>query len=490
MKKRMIAAAVTAALCVPLTASAWNGVGDMDSDGCIDAFDLAIMKREFYAEKDYWDYDESFPMEADVNENNAFTHYDVAQMQNYLLGKISGFSEAPLVSSTRLTSGEENTKMGKSANDAFQSAQMAFAVDLFKQTAQNEESTLISPLSVSMALSMAANGADAQTRTEMESVLGTSVENINEYMTYYLNNAVGQEDVRLNIANSVWLRDCDGLKVEEDFLNTNSQYYGAEVFASPFDDGTVEDINHWVENETDGMIPELVKEISPENMMILINALAFDAKWADVYEDYQVKDGIFTAADGTEQEVEMMHGGSGIYYEFDNAVGFSKSYEGSAYRFVAILPDEGMTVSEWIAEMDSEAVLAELGDPSTEYDVITKTPKFKYETSLTLKDILTDMGMPTAFDPINADFTNMAQYTENGVEYPLYIGDVIHKTCIDLNETGTRAAAVTAVMMDAAAAPDFEEPVYKYVTLDRPFVYMIVDYKNIPLFMGTVQSVE
>ncbi len=487
MKKRFIAAAITAALCVPLTASAWYGLGDMDYDGCIDAFDLAIMKREFYAEKDYWDYD-SFPEEADLNENGAFTPYDISQMQNYLLGRIDSFSEASLTSSKALTSGEDNTEMGKAADTAFKSGQMAFAVDLFKQTAQNESNTLISPLSVSMALSMTANGADAQTRTEMESVLGSSVEDINEYMAYYLTNTAEQEDVRVNIANSVWFRDCDGLTVEENFLNANSKYYGAEVFASPFDDGTVGDINSWVENETDGMIPELIKELSPEDMMVLINAIAFDAKWAEIYDDYQIEDGTFTAADGTEQEVEMLLGWEDVYYEFDNAVGFSKAYEGYDYRFVAILPDEDMTVSEWIAGMDSEAVLTELGDPSREYEVVTQTPKFKYETDLKLSDVLVDMGMPTAFDPTNADFSNMAQYTENGEEYPLYIGDVIHKTCIDLNETGTRAAAATAVRLPASAAPG--EIIYKYVTLDRPFVYMIVDNNNIPLFMGTVQSVE
>lgn len=490
MKKQIIAAAVTAALCFPMTASAWYGVGDMDYDGCIDAFDLAIMKREFYAEKDYWDYDDSFPIEADVNENNAFTPYDISQMQNYLLGRIDSFSEAALTSSKALTSGENNTETGRSTDAAFRSAQMAFAANLFKQTAQSEENTLISPLSVSIALSMTANGANEQTRTEMESVLGSSVEDINEYMAYYLTHIGNQTNARVNIANSIWFRDVGNLTVEEDFLNINSQYYGAEIYASTFDAGTVDDINSWVENETDGMIPELIKELSPENMMVLINAIAFDAKWAEVYEDYQVEDGIFTTAGGTEQEVEMMRGGGDVYYEFDNAVGFSKAYEGYDYRFVAILPNEDMTVSEWIAEMDSEAVLTELGDPETEYEVITQTPKFKYETDLTLKEMLSDMGMPTAFNSTYADFSSMAQYTEEGVEYPLYIGDVLHKTCIDLNETGTRAAAVTAVMMEAGAAPDFEEPVYKYVTLDRPFVYMIVDNNNIPLFMGTVQSVE
>ncbi len=491
MKKRMIAAVLTAALCVPMTASAWSGRGDLNADQCIDAFDLALMKREFYGNKDsFEDYFEpsSYPEEADVNANDAFTPYDIVQMQNFLLGRIDDFSEAPLVSGEKLTPDEDNLEQGRELNPEFLRGQMAFAADLFKKSAQNEKNTMISPLSVSIALSMAANGAKGQTCTEMEEVLGSSVEEINEYMAYYITNIGYQRNARVNIANSIWLRDDERLTVEEAFLDANSRYYDAEVFKAPFDDGTVQDINNWVKNETDGMIPKLVNELSADTMSVLLNAIAFDAEWADKYEDYQVKDGIFTAADGTAQDVEMMHGGGDEYYEFDNAVGFSKAYEGRKYRFVAILPDEDMTVSEWIAQMDGEAVLAELGDPSLEYEVITQTPKFKYETDLKLKEMLSDMGMPTAFDRMAADFSGMAHYTENGVDYPLYISEVLHKTFIDLNETGTRAAAVTAVMMLPGAAPDFEEPVYKYITLDRPFVYMIVDNNDIPLFMGTVQD--
>lgn len=490
MKKRILSCMLAAGMLIPTTASAWYGLGDMNADDCLNAFDLAIMKRKLNEEKDHFDYEE-YPMEADLNENDAFTAYDVKLMQSYVLGKIGSFSDTPMISSKALASGTERTEKGKMASTAFKQSQMDFAANLFKQTAQNQENTLISPISVSIALSMTANGADKQTRTEMENVLGLSVEDINEYMAYYLTHIGNSSDARVNIANSVWFRDDEELTVEEDFLDTNSNYYDAEIYASPFDAGTVKDVNSWVEGKTDGMIPELIREISPDTMLMLINAIAFDAKWSNPYEDYQVKDGTFTAADGTEQDVQMLHCDGDDYYEFENAVGFSKAYEGHGYRFVAILPDEGMTVSEWIAQMDSEAVLTELSEPERDYIVITQTPKFKYETDLKLKDVLSAMGMSTAFDRTEADFYKMGKRTVDGFDYPLYIGEVLHKTCIDLNESGTRAAAVTAVIMNAAGdAPSEEEPIIKYITLDRPFVYMIVDNNNIPLFMGTVQSVE
>ena len=492
MKKHAIAAILTAAICIPVSASAWFGAGDMDNDGEVNAFDLAIMKREYYREKDDFESPDDFPMEADVNENDAFNAYDVSQMQDFLLGRISNFSDSTLAVSEQLNE-PAALQSGEAVDEVFTAAQMEFAADLFRNTAQNDENTLISPLSVSIALSMAANGADTQTLSEMEAVLGGSMDKINSYMAYYLNDRNENAGSRVNIANSIWFREDESLTVHQDFLDANSHYYDAQIFATPFDDNTVKDVNSWVKNRTDGMIPKLVDELKKENMMLLINAITFDARWDETYDEYQVEEGTFTAADGTEQKAEMMHGTEGSYYEFDNAVGFCKYYDSYDYRFVAILPDEGMSVSEWIAQMDAQAVLAELDEPDREYDVITQIPKFSYETDLTLKDALKAMGMPTAFDMFGADFSRMAEYRADlfgmGEEsYSLHIGDVLHKTSIDLNEDGTRASAVTAIQMDApTCAPD---PQYKYVTLDRPFVYMIVDNDNIPLFMGTVQSVE
>lgn len=487
MKKRILTCILTAALLVPLTASAFNGAGDMNGDSRLNAFDLAIMKREFNTARDPY-FDEPFPYDPDVNGNGGFTSYDVKQMQNFLLGKVSNFEEVAMTTGKPLAESDSPSENGKPADTKFRSVQMGFAENLFKETAQNEENTLISPLSVSIALSMTANGADAQTLKEMEDVLGMDMESMNEYMASFITDATGNANVSVNIANSIWFRDDENLKVSQEFLDTNSGYYASDAFAAPFDGGTVKDINNWVENETDGMIPELVDKLTPESMMVLINAIGFDAKWANPYAEYQVRDGIFTSVTGEKQEVEMLHGDGGKYFEFDNAVGISKAYAGYGYHFVAILPDEGMTVSEWITEMDSEEVLSSLNNPVKNYDILATTiPKFRYETSLKLAETLAAMGMPSAFDDITADFSNMATYTVNGTEYPLYISEVLHKTCIDLNETGTRAAAATSVEMAAGASAN---PVVREVILDRPFVYMIVDDENIPLFMGTVQSVE
>lgn len=470
MKKRIVAALLTAALSIPLTASAAYHAGDFDGNAALDAFDLALLKR------DYLNFDRQF--DGDVDGSGTVSVNDLNMMQDYLLGRIDSFSSKLSASSIRL--GEELLgayKFGTIPDDAFCAAQMEFAAELFRKTAQNEENTMISPLSAMLALSMTANGANTQTLAEMESVLGggMSMAELNGYLSSYI-QCRGNE---LHIADSIWFRDTERLSVSEDFLRTNIDYYDAEIYKAPFNEQTVKDINCWVKKNTDGMIPELVQQLNEQDLMLLINAIAFDANWKDEYEDYQVMDGVFTAADGTEQAAEMMHSNETIYYDFGNAQGFGKDYTGQ-YRFVAILPEEGMCVSDWVAQMDGSAVLAELHDG--EYaSVVAQMPKFSYDTSLSLKDPLKELGMSSAFES-DADLSGIGESL-----YGLCVSDVLQKTTITVNETGTRAAAVTMVMVgDACPAPP--EEIY-YITLDRPFVYMIVDtVYNLPIFMGTVQS--
>lgn len=451
--------------------------GDLNADGTVDAFDLALLKRDFLA----WEWDKQF--DCDVDGNGKESVNDVSVMQDYLLGRTDTFRRQLSASSVRLgTEFAVSSGTAVKIDDTFRSAQMQFAVDLFRQTAQNDESTMVSPLSVMLALSMTANGADTQTLSEMEQVLGggMSIDELNQYLSAFANSLGDQ----LNTANSIWFRDCERFAVSDEFLQTNVGYYDAEIYKAPFDEQTVKDINLWVEQNTDGMIPEILKKLTDDDIMALVNAVAFDANWSEQYGSYQVQDGIFTDVNGTQQDAQMMQSVEATYYDFGNAVGFAKYYEGNDYCFVAILPDEDMTVSEWIAQMDADAVLAELDDGEWA-TVYTQLPKFKCSTSLNLNDVLKEMGMPTAFNSGLADFSGLGENSSN-----MYISEVLHKTEIDLNEKGTRAAAATVVIITDECAPAIPENTY-YVTLDRPFIYMIVDSRtDLPVFMGTVQTME
>ena len=359
-----------------------------------------------------------------------------------------------------------------------------FAIRLFKQTNENGKNTLISPLSVLCALAMTANGAEGETREQMEAVLGMSVEELNLYLYSYINSLPQGEKYKLSVANSIWFTDDDRFTVNQDFLQTNADYYGADIYKTPFNKQTLKDINNWVKNETDNMIPKVLEDIPDAAIMYLINALAFEAEWTEIYEKNQVRDKTFTKEDGTKQDVELMYSTEGKYLEDENATGFIKYYKERKYAFVALLPNEGVTVSEYINSLDGESLAAMLANADSR-TVETAIPKFESEYDTEMSSILEAMGMSNAFNVTFADFGGIGDSTEGGI----HISKVIHKTYIQVGEKGTKAGAVTAIEMnDGSAGPPDE---VKQVYLDRPFVYMIIDCEtNIPFFIGTVMDVD
>ena len=359
-----------------------------------------------------------------------------------------------------------------------------FAIRLFKASNENGKNTLISPLSVLCALAMTANGAEEETLAQMEEVLGMTTEELNLYLYSYVKNLPQGDKYKLSLANSIWFTEDERFTVNQDFLQTNADYYGADIYKAPFDKQTLKDINNWVKQNTDGMIPEILDQIPPEAIMYLVNALAFEAEWSEIYEKHQVKDGEFTKEDGTKQDVKFMYGSEGTYFEDENATGFMKRYKGGKYAFVAMLPNEGVTVSEYIASLDGESLNALLANP--QYATVhTSIPKFETEYKVEMSEILQGMGMTEAFDMYNADFEGLGTSTGGNI----YISRVLHKTFISVGEKGTKAGAATIVEMKDGAAAEPTEP--KEVYLDRPFVYMLVDCENnIPFFIGTMMDVN
>lgn len=378
---------------------------------------------------------------------------------------------------------------GKDADEVFALAQTGFALDLFKTEAAygGYDNLLLSPLSVSIALSMTANGADNGTLTEMENVLGLPVQELNDYYVQYIRGLPSEKNCKLHIANSLWLKDDGQVQVEKDFLQTNADYYGAPVYKSPFDNQTLTDINNWVKNNTDGMIDKILNDIDDSAFMYIVNALAFDARWSDVYEKEQVWDGVFTTSDGAEKTVEFLHDTSHYpYFEDGSAVGFMKSYEGGRYAFAAILPNEDISLEDYIDGLTADG-LYDMLSGAEYYETVTSLPKFSYDYDTELSAQLKQLGMTSAFDISAADFTRLG--TPASPQNNIYIGRVLHKTFIAVDELGTKAGAATVVeMLNGSAAPSEPEE-KKYVILDRPFLFMIIDREtNIPLFIGTVTN--
>ena len=359
-----------------------------------------------------------------------------------------------------------------------------FAMRLFSANMSEGKNTLISPLSVLCALAMTANGAEGDTLSGMEAALGMSASELNLYLYTYLLGLPEGEKYKLSVANSIWFTADESFSVNQDFLQLNADYYGADIYKAPFDSSTLRDINGWVKQNTDGMIPKILDTIPKEAVMYLINAIAFEAEWEKYYEKHQVRDGEFTKNDGAKQSVDMMYSSEGVYLEGDNEIGFIKYYSGRRYAFAALLPDAGMSIEEYVASLSGEELNAILSG-ATSATVNTAMPKFEVEWSAELSKVLSAMGMDIAFDPDFADFSSLGTATDGNI----YIDKVIHKTYIKVGEKGTRAGAATAVAMNKAEAGEPIEP--KKVYLDRPFVYMIIDCENnVPIFIGALSDVN
>lgn len=361
-----------------------------------------------------------------------------------------------------------------------------FSLELLRENWKGAN-LLVSPLSVLCALGMTANGAKGETLEQMEAVLGLPAEELNEALAAWTAELPREKDCRVDLANSLWIRDDGSFRADEDFLKTAAGWYGAEVFASPFDAAAVGDVNGWVEKNTHGMIPRILNELSEETMMVLVNALALEAEWAEIYEDIQVHENrIFTTEDGAEQPVTLMYSGEGRYLRDENAQGFLKPYKGGRWAFAALLPDEGVRLEDYLASLTGERLHESLKN-AEQAAVRTAIPKFKGECAVTLNDSLKAMGMTDAFDMDRADLSGLGS-SELG---PLFISQVLHRTYIEVDERGTQAGAATAVLADAGAdAPGMEEPVPR-VYLDRPFLYMLVDREtNLPAFIGVVTAME
>ena len=370
--------------------------------------------------------------------------------------------------------------------DAGAAAAADFGVRLFQNSMEEGKNTLISPLSVLYALAMTTNGADGETLAQMEQVLGMDVDDLNSYMLAYLDLLPESKDYKLSLANSIWFKDDPNFVIEQSFLQTNADYYGAGAYKAAFDEGTRNDINNWVKEHTDGMIPEILDEIPDEAIMYLVNALAFEAEWADVYEEHQIREGRFTMEDGTRQDVDMMHSEEYTYLEDDMATGFIKYYKDRRYAFVAMLPNENVTVSEYVDSLTGEH-LRELLNNTQDVTVFASIPKFETEYDAEMSEVLQEMGMADAFDYHVADFSRLGTYQADGKN--ICINRVLHKTYISVTEQGTRAGAATAVEMVAEGAMEIVE--FKEVVLDRPFIYMLIDCEtNLPFFIGTMMNVN
>ena len=349
--------------------------------------------------------------------------------------------------------------------------------------AEEGTSAMVSPLSLLTCLSMAQAGAEGNTKTEMEETFGFTSESFASWLDGWYDSLTEDDETRMNVANSFWYRQ--GFQPEEAYLQLLEERFHGTAREAAFDDSTVSEINQWCDDNTYGMIPRLINQLDPDQQALLLNAVAFEGKWQKAYEDDLVSEGeTFVTEDGTEQEAVMLYSREDVYLSGEHTTGFLKPYQ-DGYSFAAFLPEEGMSVKDWLKETGEDEFTRMLQE--SEYaPVSTVIPEFKSEyTAQNMKAVLQDMGIQSLFSAGDCDLSAMGK-SEGGDS--LYVSDVLHKTFIELNREGTRAAAVTGLVMKATSMEP--EKIYE-VRLDRPFVYAILDQGSMtPIFMGIVMNVE
>jgi serpin B len=502
---KIITAAAALCLAAPASVSTMTSAltppppGDVNGDFIFNLADIVSFQRWLNGK----DNSVIINSGADANGDGKFDVFDLIAMRKKLIGCIT---DAPVPSfkpkAQNLCAGiESSLPTAYAADEKFINSQTKFTIDMFKKTYADKEdeqeeqkNTLISPYSIMQALAMTANGANGNTLKEMEKVLGDGME-MNELNKYLLKQRTDSINTKrseynnkwsMNTANSIWaINDKKRIVTRPEFIQKCVDYFDSEYYVAPFDDTTLNDVNNWVNEKTNKMIPKILNYISTEDVMYLVNAVAFEAEWATPYEEYQVHDGTFTSANGKEQKADMLCSME-KYIGDENTDGIVKYYSGGKYAFAALLPDKGTTIDTYIENLTPEKLTNLLTSyKGKSIEANTKLPKFKYDYHNELSDELRSMGMPTAFSN-TADFSNMSAIAEIN---PIHIGMVIHKTFIELDENGTKAAAATLVAMKENGMPFYED--VKDVVFDRPFVYCIFDTEtSLPVFIGALNSLE
>lgn len=352
-----------------------------------------------------------------------------------------------------------------------------FSFRLLTQTYQGGN-TLISPVSILSALTMTANGAENQTLAQIEDVLGVSRDELNEWLCAYTALLQRESESKVQLANSIWYKQDPSFQISDHFLQRNTTLFDAEVFPAAFNADTAKQINDWVSQKTDGMISQIVDEIPPEARAFLINALCFDALWQNPYTNHAVGNHAFTSGfkpDSKVLRVSMMRGEETRYISDAHSCGFIKPYKGQNFGFVAILPEYGMSVQEYLAQTSSADILKMIQTPEIT-EVYTLLPIFETDYDVELKNVLISLGMTDLFDLVKADLSSTGSNE-------LYISSFMHKTTMQVNTSGTKAGAAASVMESAKGGN------FKYVYLEYPFLYMIVDLDTCtPLFLGIMED--
>lgn len=331
----------------------------------------------------------------------------------------------------------------------------------------DDKNYMVSPFSLKMAMSLAANGADGTTKDEILTAFG--IDNLDSYNTAakeLIERYEGTSSVKLNVANSIWLnKDVAGkdIKFTDEYKKLVSEYYKGTASEEDAKNIAMK-INSWVEKKTNNKIKNLLPEGDAKFLSVLVNTIYFKGEWAEQFEKYATKEENFTDRNGKVEKTDFMHKTERYrFYEDENMKMVRVPYKGGKTAMYLVLPTN-----------ENKMDIATALDNMNSYKVRLSFPKFKTEYSLSFKEILKHIGIEKAFEKWEAEFDEvMFKGVKEGEN--VYVDDVLQKTFIEVDENGTEAAAATAVIMNEATSigPSMEE--IKEFKADRPFIYFIRD---------------
>lgn len=375
---------------------------------------------------------------------------------------------------------EEQREFAKKNND--------FTFNLYRaiNDAQQERKSIVtSPLSVTYVMGMLNDGAAGKTEEEITSVLGFGAGDkaaVNAYCQALIQQApLADPSVKLQIANIV---AADEDVVLEDTYKLNmSDYYEADVASLDFSEpASLDYLNGWCNEKTEGMIPKIIDQLSPEAKLVLMNAICFKATWTEKFDEQDTKEETFTKADGTAATVPMMYRNALIQYGANDV--FSSVClpfgSGDKYRMYVLLPSEGKSVDDVVKVLTND--FWEKNRPSGNAVVDLKLPRFKTNSDIRLNDLISQLGAPSMFDSEKADFAEISKNYKD-----LYVSLLKQKATIEVSEEGTKASAVTVAMMETTSGPmDYKKATFH---ADRPFVYLIQEWDTRAVFfIGTYEG--
>lgn len=351
-----------------------------------------------------------------------------------------------------------------------------FALNLFR-TQAGMDSKVVSPISVAYLMGLLANGANGNTQAEIMKALsmnGTSLETLNETYKAIMNTASRHDNqTKVNIANCVAVNKQVTLK--DNYKNAMQTLYNANVESMDFASSkALSSINSWCSKQTEGMIPKIVDQLDPNATAVLMNATYFNGTWANSFDKSETKTENFRGYTRDIKKVPMMHqDGKFQYTDNKDFAAVTLPYGNGSYSMTIILPAEGQSISD-ILKLLNAKTLEKTRRDMAECVVDLKLPRFSTTTETQLNKPIASLGAPTLFQASKADFSNMT-------DYAMFVSAMLQKAKIEVNEKGTKAAAVTSAIMTMSALPP-EEPRHVVFHANRPFIYMITERNSKAIF--------